>query len=376
MSKMRSKMWMGLVVAAACVAAGRLVGCVSAPGGGGSAAVKAELEYWRADSRAAASIREYVGRVTDATGEAFIPVEDRIAVFDLDGTLMGERYPAYFEYMMFIHRALHDGGYEAPADMRAFAEALETGIYGGKWPKNHERLHARFAGMAYAGMTPDELKAYTRDYMESRADGFTNLARGDAFFWPMVSLVRVLEASGFTVYVVSGSDRTVVRALVKDRLGIPENRVIGMSYTMVATGQDGADGLEYVYTVDDGVVLGGELILKTIKMNKVSAIAQEIGKVPVLSFGNTSGDQSMAQYVVNNGQYETRAYMLLCDDLAREHGDLEKAAAMQKMCDECGFEPISMRNDFETIYGNDVEVVPYERFEVEEVPEAALDLAA
>lgn len=232
---------------------------------------KAGIGYWRADSRAAASIREYVRRVTDAAGDAFIPVEDRIAVFDLDGTLMGELYPSYFEYIMFIHRALHDGAYDAPTDMRTFAKALEAGVYGdGPMPDNHERLHAKFAGMAYAGMTPDELRAYTREYMASRADGFTNLARGDAFYRPMVSLVHYLEANGFTVYVVSGSDRTVVRELVKANLGIPENRVIGMSYTMVARNQDGADGLEYVYTKDDEVVLGGELIIKTLKMNKVA----------------------------------------------------------------------------------------------------------
>jgi phosphoserine phosphatase len=360
------------LILASCVAVG-LVGCgVSAGGtkvadGVGDVAgnAKVELEYWSADSRAAASIREYVGMVTDAAGDAFIPVGDRIAVFDLDGTLMGELYPSYFEYMMFIHRVLHDGSYDAPADMRAFADALETGVYSGEMPENHERLHAKFAGMAYAGMTPDELRAYTREYMASRADGFTHLARGDAFYWPMVSLVHYLEANGFTVYVVSGSDRTVVRELVKANLGIPENRVIGMSYTMVARGQDGADGLEYVYTKDDEVVLGGELIIKTIKMNKVCAIAQEIGKVPVLSFGNTAGDQSMAQYTVNNGRYETRAYMLLCDDLVREHGNMKKADAMRQMCADCGFEPISMRDDFATIYGGEVEVVPYGQIEVD-----------
>ena len=335
-------------------------------------ASSAKLEYWSEDSVAAASIRDYVSRVTDSHSEAYIPVEDRIAVFDLDGTLMGELYPSYFEYMMFIHRALHDDTYDAPADMKEFAEALEAGVYNGNKPDNHERLHAKYAGQAYAGMTPDELREYTGEYMKSQADGFTNLTRGDAFYWPMVSLVKYLEANDFTVYVVSGSDRTVVRQLVKDNLGIPENRVIGMSYTMVANGQNGEDGLEYIYTKDDEVILGGDLIIKTIKMNKVSAIAEEIGKVPVLSFGNTAGDQSMAQYTVNNDRYETKAYMLMCDDLEREHGNMKKADEMKQMCDDCGFEPISMRDDFATIYGDDVEIVPYEELEVEE----ALDSAA
>lgn len=332
---------------------------------------KAKLEYWSDDSKAAASIRDYVARVTDESSGSYIPVEDRIAVFDLDGTIIGELYPSYFEYMMFIHRALHDDTYFAPDDMKEFALALEAGVYDGNKPENHERLHAKYAGQAYAGMTPDELKAYTKEFMTSAADGFTNLTKGDAFYKPMVSLVKYLTANDFTVYIVSGSDRTVVRALVKDKLGVPENRVIGMSYTMVAKDQKGEDGLEYQYTKDDDVILGGELIIKTIKMNKVSAIAEEIGKVPVLSFGNTSGDQSMAQYTVNNDTYESKAYMLMCDDLVREHGNMDKANDMKKMCDECGFEPISMRDDFATIYGDEVEAVPYEELEVEQVLEPA-----
>jgi hypothetical protein len=106
-------------------------------------------------------------------------------------------------------------------------------------------------------------------------------------------------------------------------------------------------------------------------MNKVSVIAQEIGKVPVLSFGNSSGDVSMAQYVINNDQYETKAFMLMCDDLVREHGNMDKANAMLDTCNERGFEPISMRDDFATIYGDDVEPVPYEGPEGEVLEPAA-----
>ncbi|MCR5109275.1 MAG: haloacid dehalogenase-like hydrolase, partial [Lachnospiraceae bacterium] len=349
----------------------RMAGNVSADSSIEADKEEAILEFWSEDSGAAESIREYVSMVTDENSDAFIPKEDRIAVFDLDGTIIGELYPSYFEYMMFIHRALHDDTYDAPEDMKEFAKALEEGVYGGEKPENHERLHAKYSGIAYSGMTPDEFKEYTREFMNSKADGFTNLTKGDAFYKPMVSLVKYLSANDFTVYVVSGSDRTLVRTLAKEKLGIPENRIIGMSYAMVATGQEGTDGLEYVYTKDDDVIRDEELLIKTIKMNKVSAIAQEIGKVPVLSFGNTSGDQSMAQYTVNNDQYESRAYMLMCDDLEREHGNMKKADAMKEMCEECGFEPISMRDDFATIYGEEVEAVEYEQTEVEEVLEPA-----
>ena len=318
------------------------------------------LEFWTEGSPVAAEIEKYVAEVTDPESDKFIPVEDRIVCFDLDGTLIGELYPSYFEYMMFIHRALYDSSFKAPEDMKKFAKELEEGIYTGEMPKDNERLHAKFAGQAYAGMTPDELKAYTKEFMNTEAEGFNNLTRGGAFYLPMVSLVYYLTANDFTCYVVSGSDRTVVRGIIEDVLPIPSNRVIGMSYSMVATGQDGKDGLDYLYSPEDEVILGGDLIIKTIKMNKVSQIALEIGKVPVLAFGNSSGDLSMAQYTVNNPDYEGKAFLLLCDDTEREHGNPEKAASLKKTCDELGFTTVSMRDDFATIYGDDVTIVSYE----------------
>ena len=89
-------------------------------------------------------------------------------------------------------------------------------------------------------------------------------------------------------------------------------------------------------------------------MNKVSYIEIEIGKKPVLSFGNSSGDTSMANYVVNDNQYESLAFMVCCDDLERENGDMKKANNMKKLCEENNWEPISMRDDWKTIYGDKV----------------------
>ncbi len=354
--------------AAALLAVSMLAGCsdlgdlgdININYGNGSKSISeggsAELEFWTEGSKAAASIEEYVRSVTDEGSEKFIPVEDRIAVFDLDGTIIGELYPSYFEYMMFIHRALYDEYYDAPEDVKEFAQALEDGIKTGDIPKGSERLHAEYAGKAYEGMTIDEFKAYVREFMNSEAEGFSNLTRGEAFYKPMVSLVNYLDANDFTCYIVSGSDRTLVRALIEDKLPIPENRVIGMSYSMVATGQGDTDGLEYLYTKDDQVIRGADLTIKTIKMNKVSEIEQEIGKVPVLCFGNSSGDLSMGQYTVNNDKYEGRAYMVLCDDYEREYGDYEKWKSLYDFCEEHGFNTISMCEDFATIYGDDVTV--------------------
>ena len=98
-----------------------------------------------------------------------------------------------------------------------------------------------------------------------------------------------------------------------------------------------------------------ELIIKNLKANKVFQIAQEIGKVPVLSFGNSSGDQAMHNYCMSNPNYPTATFMLVADDDARDHADLAEGARREALWREAGYYIISMKNDFKTIYGEGVE---------------------
>ena len=122
----------------------------------------------------------------------------------------------------------------------------------------------------------------------------------------------------------------------------------------MARNQGVVDGTEYVYTEKDELILKGKIQDKNLKMNKVSALAQEIGQQPVLCFGNSSGDFSMANYVTGNNRYSARVFMICCDDLERESGNLKKAAEMKEHCEKNGWIPVSMKNDWKTIYGEGV----------------------
>ena len=79
-------------------------------------------------------------------------------------------------------------------------------------------------------------------------------------------------------------------------------------------------------------------------------IQQEIGRVPVLAFSNSTGDFSMATYTLSNEKYAARAYMLLCDDTGRDYGDPEAAAAFQAKCEANGFYTVSERDEFAALY--------------------------
>ena len=97
-------------------------------------------------------------------------------------------------------------------------------------------------------------------------------------------------------------------------------------------------------------MIAGSLFLKNQKTNKATMIQQEIGRVPVLAFGNSTGDFSMATYTLGNRKYEGRAYMLLCDDTERDYGDPKKAASFKEQCDANGFYTVSEKDEFAILF--------------------------
>lgn len=329
---------------------------VEEPQTAGSELNEAAFTKWTEGSAALETLETYVQDVTDEESQSFIPAEDRIAVFDMDGTLMCELFPAYFEWLMFVQRALEDPDYIAPDDVRQEAERVQAAIEAGnQFPEDMEKTEARMGAKAFAGMTTEEYSDYVRTFMDTEAEGFANLKRGDAFYQPMLEVITYLQQNDFLVYIVTGTDRFAIRTVIEGVIDIQPRQVIGMDVSLAATGQDGKDGLEYVYTADDKMERGDELLVKNVKMNKVSVMEQEIGQQPVLAFGNSSGDASMMTYTISNNPYKSHAFLVVNDDTEREYGNPEKSAKMKSAAEESGWTVISMKDDFQTIYGENVE---------------------
>ena len=202
-------------------------------------------------------------------------------------------------------------------------------------------------------MTPAEYERYVQNFMKKPVEGLSNLKWGEALYLPMVEVIKYLQANEFTVYIVSGSDRPTCRIIACDLLKIKPNNVIGSDPKIISVNQDENDGGQYVYQKNDYLVRG-HLIEKNLKMNKVSYIAKEIGKQPVLGFGNSSGDTSMLNYAVYGNKYKSAAFFVICDDLDREFGNLKKAESCRKLANENGWHQISMKDDWKTIYGDNV----------------------
>ncbi len=320
---------------------------------------------WNPDAPALNALVEYLSAVTDAASPDFIPAKDRIAVFDLDGTLMCETDPFCFEYRVFADYALNHTD-EMPEEVLAVAQEIEEAV-GGQKPDGMSARQAAAAAKAYKGMTMAELCAVVEDFKASDAWGFTGMTRGEAWYQPMLQLVEQLQANGFTIYIVTATERNIVRQVVAGVLDIPPSHVIGTEYGYTATNQGSAADADYSFQPEDRVVFDGNYYGENAKTSKVHAIVREIGQQPVLAFGNSSGDLAMEIYTISNNPYRSAAYMVLADDDVREWGNPGSAVEKKMAYEGMGIGTISMRNDFLTIYGDGVVKDPLARYQLEQI---------
>ena len=340
----------GIIIAAVLLAAAVFAGAAAA-----SKKTVGEVPltaYWSPDSAAAQSLRDYIAKVTDPKDtENYIPKKDRIAVFDMDGTLACETYYTYYDTMMFIEYCLKDHPERVSDELKEIAAAIEPGYTA------DESLARNFA-KAYAGMTMEEFYDYAVEFGRKETASFNNMRYIDNCYLPMVELVRYLYENDFTIYVISGTERTTTRAVVgnsplKDY--ISPNHVIGTDFEVKQKGHETeASNMDFKYEEGDELVLTGGFIQKNLNANKAIFIQREIGQRPVLAFGNSGSDTSMMNYTIDSrNPYPAQAYMIVADDPFREWGtkDWEKASAEYT---EKGYIPVSMRIDFAQIYPEEI----------------------
>ena len=312
---------------------------------------------WNPESE---SLRALVDFVADSTNEAspgYLEPADRIATFDMDGTILCEKAPIYLDSCLTMYRVLDDPTYNATEEERDAMQQVRDHAYSlGENFKPEGITKDDLVASAFAGMTPEEFRAYVVEFAEKvDAVGFEGMTYGQSFYKPMIEVINFLHANDFDVWMVSACEREVVRALV-GRFDIPLDHVIATDVPYVASGM-GEEELadEYNMAQDETVVLGTPLdSVECGKSGKPAAIAREIGKRPVLAFGNSTGDYSMLNYAQGNPDHAGMGFFIVCDDTEREYGSDEKAAAFFENAAAEGWTAISMANDWKDIYGEGV----------------------
>jgi phosphoglycolate phosphatase-like HAD superfamily hydrolase len=242
------------------------------------------LPSWN-DGPAKTAILEFVKRVTKTGGPDFVPVAERIATFDNDGTLWSEQ-PIYFQFAFVLDRvkalapnhpewktqqpfkAVIDG------DTQALAAAGEKGLF--------EMLVA-----THTGMSEDEFAKTVADWLATARHPRFKRPYTDLVFQPMLELLAYLRRNGFKTFIVSGGTIDFMRVWVERVYGIPPEQVVGTSFaTRFQTGPDGKPVIfrePKIDFIDDGPG-------KPVGINKF------IGRRPILAFGNSDGDNQMLQW--------------------------------------------------------------------------------
>lgn len=244
------------------------------------------LSSWN-DGAAKSRILEFVSAVSTEGSETFVPVADRVAVFDNDGTLWAEQ-PVYFQLFFAMDRLkalaaenpdiLTSDVLKAAAegDLAKVAEAGTDGIL--------EVINASHGNVSVAQFT-----AEVRDWITTAKHPTKDVLYTDLTYQPMLELLDHLRDNQFDVYIVSGGGIHFMRAFAEEAYGIPPQNVIGTQTTSE-------------YRVVDGV----PMIFKTPgiafiddKEGKPVGIDTHIGKRPILAGGNSDGDFQMLEWTTS-----------------------------------------------------------------------------
>lgn len=315
-----------------------------------------DFPSWNADSKTLQKLISFVEDACNESSASYVEPKDRIATFDMDGTIVCEKAPVYIDYCLLMHRVLEDKDYKPDAKLTETCKKLRANADKGVVDSALDEAKGKAFAQAFEGMTSEDFGTYTNNFLDTvAAEGFEGMTYGESFYKPMVEVITYLRAHDFDVYIVSACEREVVRAAVGPRLGVAPDHIIGSDMEFEATAQGETPANEYTMTQDDELTLGGELISDCGKGNKVVYIQREIGKNPILSFGNSSGDFAMLNYAQSNDEHPGMGVLIVADDTEREYGDEEKSKSMKDEAGKEGWLAVSMRDDWATIYGESVE---------------------
>jgi phosphoserine phosphatase len=241
------------------------------------------LPSWN-DTATKTAVIDFVTRVTDAGSEDFVPVADRIAVFDNDGTLWAEQ-PVYFQ----LYYALDQLAKVDPTTLTTPAlQAAAAGDMDALMATGHEGL-LEVIDATHAGMSVDAFQTSVADWLDSARHPTTGMAYDGMIYQPMVELLRYLRDEDFLTYIVSGGGVHFIRTFSEEAYGIPPRQVIGSQleseYRVGETGPE-IGKLPGIAFIDD-------------KAGKPVAIDRVIGARPIIAAGNSDGDFEMLEWTTS-----------------------------------------------------------------------------
>ena len=305
------------------------------------------LPSWN-DGKAKQSIITFVEKVTKPGSPDFVPVPERIATFDNDGTLWCEQpVPVQLYFALDRVKALapqHPEWKTREPFASLLKGDLKTALAGG----DHAILELFMA--THTGMTTEEFEKIVKDWIATAKHPKTGKLYTEMVYQPMLELLAYLRANGFKNFIVSGGGIEFMRPWTEQVYGIPPEQVIGSS---VKTKFEMRDGKPVLVRLP-------ELNFNDDKADKPVGINQHIGRRPIAAFGNSRGDKEMLEYT-QGGSGARFELLVLHDDAAREYAygpakglsDVKLGAFTQAVYDQAqkeGWAVVSMKDDWKQVF--------------------------
>ena len=299
---------------------------------------KETLPSWN-EGTSKQNIINYVASVTDPKSTDFIPVVDRISVFDNDGTLWSEQ-PVYFQLFFAIDRvkALSSEHPEWKTT-QPFKAVLENDMK--SLMASGKKGLMELIMTTHAGMTDEEFDAIVIDWIKTAKHPTKNVHYSELVFQPMLELLDYLRANGFKTFIVSGGGIDFMRPWASEVYGIPNHQIIG-SQIEVKYENKKIVRLPKIRFIDD-------------KEGKPVGIHYHIGKHPVFAGGNSDGDFAMMEYTEANAKYKTLQLYVHHTDEKREWAYDRKShiGKLDKGLDyglKNNWTIVDMKNEWKVIY--------------------------
>jgi phosphoserine phosphatase len=305
------------------------------------------LPSWN-DGPAKQSIIAFVEKVTMTGSPDFVPVPERIAVYDNDGTLWCEQpVPVQLFFAVDRVKALAPQHPEWK-DKEPFTSLLKGDMNNALAGGEHGLLEIAMA--THAGMTTVEFQQIVEEWLATAKHPKTGKLFIEMVYQPMLDLLAYLTANGFKNFIVSGGGIEFMRVWAEEAYGIPPEQVIGST---IKTKYEMRDGQPVLVRLP-------ELIFNDDKAGKPVAINQHIGRRPVMAFGNSDGDKEMLEYT-QGGSGARFTALVLHDDAAREYPygpalglpDVKLGAftpALYEQTTKEGWTVVSMKEDWKEVF--------------------------
>jgi len=307
---------------------------------------KDPLPSWY-DGRTKSAVIGFVEDVTDPKSPDFVPVPERIATFDNDGTLWSEQ-PMYFQAFFALARIKamakdHPEWKTQEPYKSALAGDIKGMMAGGKAPLEKMLVEA------HANISAEAFKASVLQWQATAKHPKTGMHFTEMVFQPMLELLNYLRSKGFKTFIVSGGGTDFMRAFSEKVYGVPPEQVVG---TTIDAKFEMVDGVPTI-------IKTAKLIHFDDKAGKPVGIYRYIGRKPIFAAGNSDGDIQMLEYTTISDKgmktkgrfgmfvHHTDGVREFAYDRKAAFGKLDKGL---DMAPAQGWVLVDMKNDWKVIY--------------------------